>query len=60
MARHVLTTEERLRGVRAAIRKMRRTKRGPVWLIPSMERHAEKLQDRLDRERQTGQPGSGR
>jgi hypothetical protein len=50
MTRHVLTTEERLRGVRNGIRALKRKRSGPKWLIPSMKEQERKLLERLKRE----------
>jgi hypothetical protein len=55
MARYLMSTEEKLRGVRKAIRTLQKKRDGPYWLIPKMKQYA----DRLANELKQGQ-GSGR
>jgi hypothetical protein len=43
MARHVLTDEQKLRGLRKGIRILKKKRGGPKWLIPSMEKYLERL-----------------
>ncbi len=47
MARHELTTEEKLRGLRRGIRKLRQKRGGPKWLIPSMRKYERRLREQL-------------
>ena len=53
MARHQLTPEEKLRGVRRAIRKLKMKKKKrqscPHWLIPSMQKMERQLSEQLKR-----------
>jgi hypothetical protein len=49
MARHVLTTEEKLRGIRRGIRTLKNKRGGPKWLVPSMKRYERKLTAQLKR-----------
>jgi len=48
--KHRLDKQEQLRGTEKAIQSLKRTRKGPVWLIPSLRRFADKLR----REIQTG------
>ncbi len=51
MAKHVLTPEQQLKGVRKAIRTLTRKRGGPKWLLPSMKRYARKLAGQAGRKR---------
>lgn len=42
-----LSKQEQLTGTLKAIRNLKRKKKGPVWLIPSLERFAKKLRDEI-------------
>jgi len=45
--KHQLNKRERLQGTEKAIRALKEKRKGPVWLIPSLERFAEKLRREL-------------
>lgn len=42
-----LTLTQQLLGTERAIQALRKKRRGPVWLIPSLEKHAESLKSRI-------------
>jgi hypothetical protein len=50
MPRHVLTTKEKLRGLRNGIRKLKEKRGGPKWLIPSMKNYERRLAEQLKSE----------
>jgi len=41
--RHPLSRAQMLKGVRKAIRKLKKERRGPKWLLPSMRRYKKRL-----------------
>lgn len=41
--RHRLSKADQLRGIRRAIRVLRKKRGGPKWLLPSMRRYERKL-----------------
>jgi hypothetical protein len=49
MARHILSVEEKLKGIRRGIRTLEKKPGGPTWLIPSMKKYARKLAEQLRR-----------
>lgn len=42
-----MSTEEKLRGCRKAIRVLQRKRGGPKWLLPGMRNYARQLADEL-------------
>jgi hypothetical protein len=49
MAGHVLTVEEKLKGIRRGIRALEKNRKGPTWLIPSMKKYQRRLEEQLKR-----------
>jgi len=47
MATYRMSTEEKLRGCRKAIRVLERKRGGPKWLLPGMRKYAGQLADEL-------------
>jgi hypothetical protein len=43
MARHELTIREKLRGLSRAINTLKRKRRGPTWLLPSIREYRKRL-----------------
>jgi hypothetical protein len=49
MARHILTDEQKLQGIRRGIRVLKKKRGGPKWLIPSMKKYERRLAEQLKR-----------